>query len=653
MSAVMRSIAGITIATALSTAVLPVRADDLPAWLAAAAARPTPAWSTAAAVVLHHEALVTVPRAGRTTTTVRRAVRIVRRDGGESLALGVAYWSSTSTIKQTHAWILRPGQKPLHLGRKELVDRSFGESWSLYSEARLLLFDPPTVEEGAIYAWESVIEEESLLDQWSWSCAEDVPVLLSRFTLTLPEGPEPSVVELRGRPFVARQDGRTWSWSYADEEWIPAESLAPPEDRARAAIAINVADGPGKAHFADWAAVATWLDGLMAPQAHPTPEVTRRAEELVRTAPDSLEQVRVLGREVQKLNYVSISLGLARGEGYRPHPAAQVLAMGYGDCKDKATLLASLLTASGHAAWPLAVSSEGPEHVDARWPSPTQFNHCIVAISAPAGSAVPASFDHPQLGRLIAFDPTDPYTAFGDLPTAEQGAYALLVDSRSGGLVRLPELPHAQNRTVRTIRASLDAEGGLAVALVENSTGQAAAAERVSYRRSSPAEYRTSLEKWLVAGGKRIELGAMSVVDDSSTGDFRLRLDYQAPYFARVVQGRMMLFRAAVVSPRSSVSLPDAARSRPIALKARSLSESVTVELPPGFAVDEIPAAIRLDEDFGSFEARWSVSGTTLEFTRQWQTRAKTLPPDRYPAVRALYEASASAIDAPVVLVRQ
>src|SRR5256885_15594216 len=78
--------------------------------------------------------------------------------------------------------------------------------------------------------------------------------------------------------------------------------------------------------------------------------------------------------------YVSLSFGVGR---YQPHAAGEVLANQYGDCKDKHTLLASLLAAVGRRAYPALIST-GAE-IDSDVPSPLQFDHMISAV--PEGDA--------------------------------------------------------------------------------------------------------------------------------------------------------------------------------------------------------------------------------------------------------------------------
>ena len=83
-----------------------------------------------------------------------------------------------------------------------------------------------------------------------------------------------------------------------------------------------------------------------------------------------------------QIRYIGVALGQGR---YQPHLASEVLTNQYGDCKDKATLLASLLSAAGYSADTVLIGA-GIRFNEAV-PSPAVFNHAIAAISLGSGDA--------------------------------------------------------------------------------------------------------------------------------------------------------------------------------------------------------------------------------------------------------------------------
>ena len=128
--------------------------------------------------------------------------------------------------------------------------------------------------------------------------------------------------------------------------------------------------------FETWEQIGLWYANLEKDRRAPTPEVRTKAEELTKGLNTDLEKTQALYDYVSKnFRYVSLSLGLGR---YQPHAASDVLHDQYGDCKDKHTLLASLLEAEGLHADSVLINSS--RKLDTDVPSPSQFDHVITML---------------------------------------------------------------------------------------------------------------------------------------------------------------------------------------------------------------------------------------------------------------------------------
>ena len=66
---------------------------------------------------------------------------------------------------------------------------------------------------------------------------------------------------------------------------------------------------------------------------------------------------------------------------------------------------------------------------------------------------------HPELGRLLFFDPTNEWTPFGQIGGYLQANYGLLITSEGGELVKLPTQSSTMNSIVRTAKLTLDPSG--------------------------------------------------------------------------------------------------------------------------------------------------------------------------------------------------
>jgi hypothetical protein len=130
--------------------------------------------------------------------------------------------------------------------------------------------------------------------------------------------------------------------------------------------------------FESWSDVASWGRRLFDVKPNPAGAVHAWARQTLAAAHSPDEFILRAIRFVQdEIRYVGIEVGMARRQPANPD---LVFERRFGDCKDKATLLVTMLREGGIAADPALVSTAfGPE-LD-RWaPSPNAFNHVIVRL---------------------------------------------------------------------------------------------------------------------------------------------------------------------------------------------------------------------------------------------------------------------------------
>jgi hypothetical protein len=196
--------------------------------------------------------------------------------------------------------------------------------------------------------------------------------------------------------------------------------------------------------FGSWEDVGHWYGGLQQERVKPTPEVTAKALELTKGASNEEEKLRALYAYVStQFRYIGISFGIGR---YQPHSAAEVLANQYGDCKDKHTLLASLLTAVGIPAYPALISTT--READGEVPSPGQFDHVITVI--------------PRQGGLVWLDTTTEVGPYQYLVSPLRDKHALVIwTEKPAALVNTPTgLPYEATQTFN-LDAKLSDAGSL------------------------------------------------------------------------------------------------------------------------------------------------------------------------------------------------
>lgn len=623
----------------------------------AARERATPEWAASApALVLVNEEVVTATDRGRLETRRRFAVRVLTADGARAASCAVPYVRGTSEVRELRAWLIDPGGTVREWNRSDALDASLTPRHALYGDLRTMILAPESAPVGSVYAWESREESRPLLAEWRWRFRTSWPTLRSSFSIALPAGLEPEATMFGTGEVRAVHGPGGWTWSLEDQPAWNREPLAPARWSLEPTLAVSVRS-PGEsalgAHFRDWGEVSRWLHGLSGEQAEVDAEIQSRAAQLVTAADDAIARMASLASAVQRLNYVHVQLGLGQGWGYRPNSASEVLRLGYGDCKDKANLLRAFMSAAGYRSWLVVVNAEARDAVEPDWPSPTQFDHCILAIQAPDTLRLAASVEHPTLGRLVFFDPTDALTPFGSLPAQEQGGLALLQDADGARLIELPVAPPEEDRLRRRIEAALDSTGALEGSLHESSWGSHATSKRALRRHRSDAEYRRAIARWLGSAGGIPEIRECVTREDSAAGSFDLRVTFGLPRHGRLVQGRMLVVRADVLPADVALPPPDSSRSQPVSLPLSNVEDEVSLRIPAGFRVDELPDSVRVQTDFGALSASWRVEQDVLRFERRLTVRPVTLEPARYGEVQRFLAADAETRRAQVVLVRR
>jgi hypothetical protein len=398
--------------------------------------------------------------------------------------------------------------------------------------------------------------------------------------------------------------------------------------------------------------MSVWATGFYDPSAVVTESIRLKAAELTAGAATELDRIRAISTFVQKINYVAVEINLARGGGYQPNPADQVLARHYGDCKDKATLMRALLKATGIESYAVVIYASDRQFVRPEWPSPNQFNHAIIAVRVSPETRLPSVIEMPKLGRLLIFDSTDPVTPVGDLPEREQGSYALVVAGRDGDLVAMPQLPAKLNRIESATEGQLKADGGLSAQMRRQYFGQSASHLRYIATFGQPDELKRTFETALSERLGGLSLDRIEPADRMADDQFGLNMDVTVKQFGHLLQGRLLMVAPGELA-RGTYRFPAKPRSAPVRLDAELFQDSVAIALPPQFKVDELPDPVKVTGAYGSFSARWKTEGDKILFEQSLEVKDLVAPAAEYGRIRAFFDQVDAARNSSVVLVKQ
>ena len=207
----------------------------------------------------------------------------------------------------------------------------------------------------------------------AYSFEKNLIVLDEQLDLDLPADKDFTVASAEVQPAVTTAAGRKlYHWSSSN--LARPDPDAPPKSTRHLKPSVQVTT------FKSWDQIGAWYKSLQRNALVVTPAIQAKADALTSGLSNNEDIVRAIFTDVAlHTHYVGVAFGIGR---YQPHPADDVLANEYGDCKDKHTLLATLLKAAGIEAWPVLISAS--RDLDPATPSPAQFDHVITLV--PLGS---------------------------------------------------------------------------------------------------------------------------------------------------------------------------------------------------------------------------------------------------------------------------
>jgi hypothetical protein len=631
--------------------------DEVPSWFAQFRGMQSPAYDKdVKAVVLQKDAVVNVGSDGRAVTTLTYVVRILTREGREEAVAVEPYLMSAGKIREIKGWLIRADGTMKVYGKEHVLDR-ISDPDDIYNEVRLKIIDASDeADAGAIFGYQVTSEEVPLFDQENWLFQDNLPTLVSRYSLNLPNGWKAESNTFNHKRIEPNVSGSSYTWELRNLQPIPVEPESPSIPNLVPRLVVSYAPSASTTNFRtfkDWTEVSRWYTELSNPSVIIDDSIANKARELTANAKNEFEKIRAVGTFVQNLQYISIDIGVGRGNGYRPRPSTLVLQRGYGDCKDKANLMRALLKVLKIEAYPVTIYSGDPNYVREEWASPRQFNHCIIAVKVSEETSAQTIITHPTLGRLMIFDATDPFTPVGDLPDYLQGSFALIAAGNDGRLMKMPVTAPDANKMVRSVEMTIADNGDMTGVIRERAQGQQAAYGRRLQRSISVSDYNKLIENWVVRGISTARVGKIAPVDKNAENQFDLDVELKAPVYGQLMQNRLLVFKPVVVDRLNSLKLTDNKRTHPVIMEANVFTETAVFNLPQGFVVDETPDPVNLDTPFGKYSTSYEIKENSLIFKRSLVLNSAVIPVDKYASVKDFFVKIRSAEQSPVVLMRK
>jgi len=441
--------------------------------------------------------------------------------------------------------------------------------------------------------------------------SRDQIVLDEQLEIAVPHGRSVRVKSATVQPVISEADGyRMYTWHHenlqrkddanakreaTEQVWQQVRGRFPQPDVLMSS-------------FASWEDVGRWYGSLQEERVKPTPEVTAKAAELTKGAANDEAKLRVLYNYVStQFRYIGIAFGIGR---YQPHGAAEVLANQYGDCKDKHTLLASLLTAVGIPAQPALIGTS--REVDADVPSPGQFDHVITAVTTQSG--------------LVWLDTTAEVGAYQYLLSPLRDKHALVIwKDKPAALVNTPADPPSAALQVFNMDAKLGDAGTLEGNADLSARGDLEYLLRSSFRAVPLPQWKELVQRISLSSGFGGEVSEVTASSPEKTDEpFHFSYKYTRKEFGDWPNRRIVAPAPwmALLAPGDEELLP----MGPLWLgPLTDIQSHSQVELPTGYH-PALPAQVHLKRDFAVYDATYEFKDGRLISERHLKTLLREVP---------------------------
>ncbi len=315
---------------------------------------------------------------------------------------------------------------------------------------------------------------------------------------------------------------------------------------------------------------------------------------------DSLKQITSsqyeLGKKIyqyvqKNIKYIAFEEGM---HGFVPHLPSEVLYKKYGDCKDKATLLSSLLNYAGIEARDALTGTYSIPMKFSEMPIPECANHMITAVK--------------DNGKWKITDATDEHAHYLSVSEPLQGKEALvLVDSATSEIVPIPAMPYYMNGRLDSLDLRLENEKLLG----KGKTyffGYMKETVISRLENTLPAKKNDYYRALIDIGNNKTEYSSIDYAEMNDTA-MVINYTFEIPNYVTRYENKLYfnphVFKTGIVNDYNI----DSSKIHPIDFKYQSFTSYVISFSLNGLSVDRLPENSSFDFSKFGYEIKYSSDG--------------------------------------------
>lgn len=371
------------------------------------------------------------------------------------------------------------------------------------------------------------------------------------------------------------KNNNTYRWEAKEIPPIIPEPEMPPLAELSPLIRVST--------FSSWEEFGKWWWALASGQMVLDKNIKEQVRELVKDKKTDDEKIAaIFDWVIRSTRYVGLEFGI---HGFKPYRTTEVLSRGFGDCKDKATLLYVMLEEAGVDAAIALVRTRGSGEINPSFPFQFLFDHAIAAVPS----------------RNLFLDGTVDYLDYNTLPTGDQGVFSLVISEGKIETARTAVLPSMSNTQQIDIELALESSGDANVHGMILATGAITSHYRYMYQTTGTRKERFENELSSIFPGVAVQSQSFEGLEDFSKD---IKADFSAfvPGLAMVSESEMQI----TALPSYNLYKKYASRSKrkyPVLVgHQRVFIDRYIYKAPEGMIFSQIPRSVVI----GSKDAGYS-----------------------------------------------
>ncbi len=543
----------------------------------------------------------------------------------------------------------------IELQPTDIHEKTLFPDYVLYADSKSKVFAMPGVEKGSVIEYSYSILYKSPFAP-SWTFQGEVPILLSRITLEVPDFLKYRFLLAARKDFpidksISHPAAKVKAiFKAKDTPPLKPEPFMPPSSEITSKIyfslsALSLYGVTATIEGDSWEILGKHYWQMLKKDIKQDKAIKSKVNELTADITSEQEKIQSIYDCVQsKIRYVAIEIKRGR---VIPHKPIKVFTNKYGDCKDKAFLLITMLKEIGIDAFPVLSRTASSGKIVEGFVSGQQFNHMIVAVPATyftdvkgyKNFVVKGDKDYTTADDFVLFDPTSRATPFCQIPWYLENTRALLIKENESKLLTIPSSSARANQTIRECEVDISGDKTFSCVMKSTKTGQEAILTRTILRQQSETEKREFIEKKL----SRLCTGAI-LEDYSVSGLFDLSQPLVIAYRFHFPSTIQKVKDFSVLSPnilRNTIVdvLTRETRSHAICFDyPKTVIEIVKFKTGKTCNINTNIEPVEISYDFGNYSLSCLKDGENIVINKHFSIIKTTIPAYDYDTVKKFFE---------------